>query len=287
MPSVKALCLAENETSHDGGVIPMQIVVSVPREIRKRAVELNNPFLAGLMALVLVQQAFILSGCDYIAQTRVLAQVLQTSGESFVANSEQVGAARTPLRLNSTIRPGQVVETTSGATAMVSLLPGMVLLLNPETVIKVDDLRLITDRRAAFYYIQSRQAIVRLIRGSASVTTPPTVESAELRIITPAGALVAPRATCFYIRVGSDAVHVTAAKGQFTFQSKSGGAAQKLDQGYYEHWSSATGATTSAPQAAEGNGDASRQLKQALELEHSVSDLLSQRGNVLPGFASP
>jgi FecR protein len=265
----------------------MQISGELNRALRKRAVQLKNLFSPGRPPVVFALLACILSGCDYIPPKRVLAQVLQTSGEAFaVADSAHVPSTRTSLTLNSTIRPGQIVETAPGATAMISLLPGMVLLLNPETVLRIDDLLLITSRYSTTYYIRSREAHVRLLRGSIYATTPGTVESAELQIATPAGALIAPRTACFYIRAGADTVRVTTSKGQLTFQSNSGGAAQTLDQGYYGNWSPVTGAL-SEPRAVEADEEAFQQSKEARDLERRVLDLIEKRQNVLPGFRTP
>ena len=266
----------------------MQIIGELNRAVRKRAVQLKNVFSSWPPSVVFALLAWILSGCDYIAPKRVLAQVLQTSGEVFaVADSAQVASARTSLTINSTIGPGQIVETASGATAMVSLLPGMVLLLNPETVLRIDDLLLITSRYSTTYYIRSREAHIRLLRGSIYATTPGTIESAELQVATPAGALIAPRAACFYVRAGADTVRVVTSKGQLTFRSNSGGAAQTLDQGYYGNWSPVTGAALSESRAVEGDEEALQQSKEARDLERRVLDLMEKRQNVLPGFRTP
>jgi ferric-dicitrate binding protein FerR (iron transport regulator) len=163
----------------------------------------------------------------------------------------------------------------------------MVVLLNPETELRIDDLLLVTSRYSTTYYIGSRQAHIRLLRGSFYGTTPITVESAELQVVTPAGTLIAPPAACFYVRAGADNVRVTASKGQLSFRSNSGGTAQTLEAGHYGSWSPVAGAALSEPRSVDEEEEALQESKEARDLEQRVSNLLVKEQNVLPGVRSP
>jgi hypothetical protein len=247
----------------------------------------KEPFSAGRM-VVSIFLAGTLSGCDYFPQTRVLAQALEVSGQVYETIKPAPGSsARIPLKPNSTIRPGETIETESDSTALVSLAPGMIVLLKPETELRIDELVMVTMRDSTTYYIQSRQARIRLVHGSLYAATPATFESAALQVVTPSGLLIAPPAACFYVRADPNIVRATTLKGELRFRQNSGQADETLGPGFFRTWGAQGASGSSKQQSAEADEAAIQQVKEARVFEQRVGELMLERKNVLPAWPRP
>lgn len=245
-------------------------------------VEMNRRFRFG--SLVALAGLITLAGCDYAPRRTALAQVLDVAGEVFlVGDSAATASTRRPLTRDNIIRPGQSVETSQNGTAVISLLPGMALQLNPDTTLAIDELLVAKSGTATMLAMRVRQARVRLIRGSLYATTPFTAKQTELRVETPVGTLVAPALTCFYVSTTPDTVRATIADGQLSFRGKAGGAARTLNEWYYQEWSIGTGATTSEPRLVETDPEAFQQWTEARDAESRALNLTSRLVNSLPG----
>jgi hypothetical protein len=234
----------------------------------------NFPSRAWLFSL---SPIFVL-GCDRVATDRVLARVLETNGKAVVIaeSSSQPQRTRTPLRVGMLISPGETIETAENASATISLLPGMVLQVNPNTTTAIDKLTLVKDGRTMSFLTESRKANIQLTRGSFSVVTAETYVPTELQVVTSAGVVIALQKTSLYVRATTEAVRLTNSEGTVSFQPRTGSAPGTLDAGYFQDWSVASGAPVSEPRRAETDPDGSQESKQTRELEGKMPRLKEQ-----------
>ena len=85
---------------------------------------LNKPYLLRLFAVAVFAGA--VGACDEIATTRVLPQVWEIKGDAFVL----AGGDRRALTTTAKVGAGDVVETAENASALIALMPGIVLQVN-------------------------------------------------------------------------------------------------------------------------------------------------------------
>jgi ferric-dicitrate binding protein FerR (iron transport regulator) len=219
------------------------------------------------------------SGCDYTRSVPVLAQVQESTGDAFVVAASGQTLSRTLLHAGMTIPAGQTVETTSGALATISLMPGMTLRVNPNSSIAIERLLLLKSGLKLDFPMKSRQARIELMRGSLYATTPPIITHVELELATPVGTLTAPALTTFYVNLDAEMMRAAVSRGQLTFRSKAGGAPQVVPEGQFVNWNTATGATSAEPRPVETDETVSGWSKEALDFERRASELTAKAGN--------
>jgi hypothetical protein len=220
----------------------------------------------------------ILTGCDHARTRRALARVLQVKGPAFVLTDSDRSAERRALMPKAYVGAGQLVETGPNATAIISLLPGLIIEMKPDTRLKLDDLRVVETAAV----LRSRYAGVELIHGSIYATTPNVVMNAEFQVTTPGGVLIASKNTLLCLAYARGKVRATVSWGQVRFQSKaSSSATVALEAGYYEEWSAITGTPLSAPRAVDSDNEASREAHEADDFEHRASGIMSDARGAL------
>jgi hypothetical protein len=229
------------------------------------------PSRASLFFLPLI----FLVGCDRVATNRVLAQVLEITGGAFVIDSSQSGSTRIPMRTAMLISPGQTIETGENATAMISLLPGMVMQVNSKTIVEIDKLILTRAGREMSFLMDSRQAHVQVIAGSLCAATAETYIPTELSAVTPAGEVIATQKASFFLSTTTEAVRVTSAEGRLTLRRKSGNTAT-VNTGYFCDWARGDEATTSETRPVGSDARASQESQAALILQDKMPNLMAQ-----------
>ena len=223
----------------------------------------------------------LLTGCNDDLPVSVLAEVRKSYGDAFLVRQIGKDVSRTALQEGMTIGPGQAVETSPGAMAVISLLPGITVQLNPDSSFGIDALAVIKSGHLVDYPMKSRQAKITLRRGSIYANTPPLITHVVLGISTPAGLLTAPTLSTVY--VGSDGVSVEAAvaQGQLTVRSKTGATATILPKGQFLVL--AAGGTARSPQPASANESVSERLRAANEFGQRADLTSVELNSGLPG----
>ncbi len=220
-------------------------------------------------AIILVILYFTTS-CDQPAPRRVLAQVLESTTGAFLD---------TKMNPDSSFEVGQTIVTTETGTAIISLVPGLMVQLNPNTKVVLDELLLTKSNQITFFVMESRSARVRLLRGSVCAWVAPTITQTELHIELPVGDLVASQTTSFYVGVGRETVRVTTWKGEATVQSKERGP-QSVTEGCFEDWSISTGMPLGP--ASDIGEQAAQELVAVSDAQQRFAHLLSKAINRIP-----
>jgi len=237
---------------------------------RVRVLRLSRLAAASLLAMAT-------SGCDEISTTRVLAQVMESKGDVYLCE----GPSRIPLATNSALSAGKEVETGPDATALIALLPGMVVQMDGNTLIKIDKLRFVKNGNATAFSMRLRQARIELKRGSVQAVMPVTFVRGEMEIVTPAGVLTAPETSISYVSCREDAVRAVATRGGINFRSTAG-ATMTLPPGNYIEWPIQPGKSALEPARLEDDPGASEQAKEGLEAERHVVELMPERWQMRP-----
>lgn len=231
--------------------------------------------LSGWLSSLMIAVPYFLGGCGHFSTTRVLARVLETTGEAFlVAQSSQSLQTRTPLRTGMLISQGETIETSEKASITISLLPGMIFQMNSNATVKIDELILAKGGHDSSFLMESRRGHIQLIRGSLSAVTTETFVPTDLRITIPAGKVIASQKTAFYVGVTTETVRLINSDGQLRFQGKAGSASETLDAGYFRDWGIASGAAISEARPVKADEVASQQVKDTRALESKAVDLM-------------
>jgi hypothetical protein len=181
-----------------------------------------------------------------------------------------------------TIGAGREIETGPDSTALIALLPGMVVQMKSNTVIMIDKLRFVKSGNATAFAMRLRQARIELLRGSIQVVMPVTLARGELEVLTPAGLLTAPETNIFYVGLNDVTVRAVATRGGLIFRDKTG-VAVGLSPGYYIEWRS-TGDALSEQRRLEDESVASEQAREGFETERRLNQLIPEmRNNRPPG----
>jgi hypothetical protein len=205
-----------------------------------------------------------------------MAQALEITGEAFVVETPATSAPhRKPLRAGMLIGPGQTIETGENTTAVISLLPGMFVQLQPKAVIEIDQLILVKSGQATSFLMDSRAARIRLDRGSLCAITVETYVPTELQISTRAGTVIATEKASFYLSATTEFVRLTNVESRLGFRSIRDNATKSLEPGHFETWD-LSGMTLSEAQSVESQADASEQFKTARGLEVKMSEFVSR-----------
>jgi hypothetical protein len=219
------------------------------------------------------------ASCDTIATDRVLAEVLETKGEVSIES----GQGGRNLTRETRLQAGDTVKTGADSAAMISLLPGMVVQLNPGTLVKIDKLRFARSGNATAFSMRLRQARIELLRGSLFVIMPISFAPAHVEIGTPAGPITATETNLLYASQEEGRVRVVAARGGLSFRATAGPTAPNLAAGYYiDIGDEKTGQAVSNPRRIDAEENVAQKSREALEVEHRAIELMARRRNQPP-----
>lgn len=227
---------------------------------------------------------FTFAGCDYAPGRRTLAEVRENSGNAFLLGPSGQTPSRILLHRGATIAKGQTIETNRGATVTISLMPALMLRLNSESSLSVESLRLFKSGTALEYPMKSRQARLRLDRGSLCGSTPPIITHVDLQISTPAGTVIAPALTLFSLGFEGEKIRAVVVRGQLNFRSKKGEPGETVAERQFAEWNATTGTIFSAPRDVETDQGALQALTDAVEFGRRAAELTAEARNTgLPG----
>jgi hypothetical protein len=251
-------------------------LIAVLAPLLKNLKEKQGALHGQILAMVLVLLTF--AACDHNRGTTALAEIQETGGNAFLLGP----ASRIKLIPGATISEAQTIETDRDATVTVSLMPGLMLRLKPESSLSIQKLLLVKSGIALEYPMKSRQAHLQLTRGSLCGSTPPIITHVDLRILTPAGTAIVPALTVFSLSLQDDKVRGVVARGQLTFRSKNGAAGEIVAERQFAEWNSSSGAAVSAPQNIETDHEALQDLTVATQFGGRAAELIAKARNTRP-----
>jgi hypothetical protein len=226
-----------------------------------------------------------LAGCHDTPGSRILAEIQESAGNTFLLGPSGEPASRILLRPGATISTGHTIETDRGATATISLMPALLLRLNPESSVSIQKLLLVKRGNALEYPMKSRQARLRLISGSFSASTPPIIAHVDFEISTPAGTAIAPALTVFSVGLDGEKVRAVVAQGQLRFRSKNGELGETVTERQFAEWNATSGAVITTPRDVEIDQRAVQGLRDAAEFGRRAAELTARaRDRRLPGM---
>ena len=212
----------------------------------------------------------------------MLAEVQESSGEAFLLGPSAQAASRILLHRGATISRGQTIETDRGATVTVSLMPALMFRLNPESSVSVQNMLLVKSGTSLEYPMKSRQAHLRLNRGSLCGTTPPIITHVDLQISTPAGTAIAPALTVFSLGLDGEKIRAVVASGQLRFRGKNGKPGETVAERQFAEWNATSGAVFSAPRDVQTDQQALQSLAEAVEFGRRAAELTAKGRNSRP-----
>ncbi|MFN2509067.1 MAG: hypothetical protein ABR589_09890 [Chthoniobacterales bacterium] len=221
---------------------------------------------------------FAAFGCDEIASDRVLAQVLETSGKVLAVTP----SSRRTLGPGDVISTGERLESAEGATATISLLPGMVLQLNSGTAVTIDQLLIVKSGNDFDSPMRGRQGRLQLERGSICMTTPQIFGYLDLSIGAAAGAVEAYVPAVFYVGRDNDRLRLIVARGEVNLVPKNRGESQVVREREYLDCSIGSGEVLSGPRSVEDTTEAMTHFATAIATEEKALRFLAD-----PVFGRP
>ena len=230
----------------------------------------------------------LFSGCSRSRTYNVLAEPLEPPSQAFLSSEgTALPNERTPLTAKTNISPGQTLQTTEAGTAVVDLVPGIIIQLNPNTTLAVERLEMTKSSYVTFFLVDSRRAVVRLLRGSIYAFVAPTIGQSELEIHLADGQINAAQQTCFYLDASPDANRVVVAAGQLTLQTPPQREAFTIGEAQLFEWQSGANPAIGTAVAVDDDPAVESQTQTACENQRRFSDLLTDRANRLPTHAKP
>lgn len=258
------------------------IVVRLCRRVR--LIVQQSTTSSSLRSIFAVVAAFsFAAGCDRPQTRPVLAQVLEIRGDAFTV-SDSNSAARTALRADSMIDVGHTITTSDNAAAIIALVPGIVVQLNPNTSVSVEELLLTKSSRTTFFVMESRTAHIKLLRGSIDASVISTITDTEFTIDLPGATVVASQTSSAHLVAVPDIARVTVAEGEVKIQRKQAAAANALNAECFQQWAGSTGAESSEPSPVDADENAKQEFEQACDAQRRFADLLSNAAHRLPAW---
>lgn len=177
--------------------------------------------------------------------------------------------------MDALIATGDTIETGDNATALISLLPGMVMQMNSKTAVGIDELILTRSGREMSFLMDARGARINLMAGSFCASIAETYVPTELKADTPAGLITATQKASFFLGATTEIVRVTSVDGTLTLRSQRGDES-RLNPGYFCDWTPAAESPPSEMPAIGSDAGASQQSQAASTLEGKLPDLMAK-----------
>lgn len=237
---------------------------------------------------VALAMLWLSTGCEYAPPRHVLGRVLETSGENvLVAESSHAIRGRIALGEGTLISPGEKIQTGDNARVLISLLPGVILQVNANTVVAIDRLLLTKSGEITAFVMDSREGQIQLFSGSCYCIIAETYVPTNLQITTPAGVVNATQKSSFYLRATTDTVRLFNCEGEVSIRRKPQDTASPVPQGILGDWSVATGAVVSEFRTLDGDSEAVELSKNTAAVEAYAVRFIGKTINTGFGWQNP
>lgn len=175
--------------------------------------------------------ATALAGCDFEVTRNIAPVVLETDG----AVVSRTAAADQPIVANMRLRVPATLVTDKDGRAAISLLPGALMEVEPESELQIDRVRL-SKNGNRIQEAMRRQIDLTLQRGSIDVVVQFPTESSSVRVMTPNGMLAVAAPALFRLDVFAGKTRVTCARGRLRFTATNDGEIATVDGPAVREW---------------------------------------------------
>ena len=218
----------------------------MPVECRQRFLRQHRPVGAAdlcamgnavppLAAFLFIATTF-LCGCGSSMAREASAKVLKADGLNFVSRPKQ-GSNERPLKEKSPVTVGETIHSGGDGRVALSLLPGALLQLEPNSTLTIEQLKITKDGNATEGGI-SRGLRIRLSEGAIVVIVDFEPQSADWGIATPHGELSAASAGLCRLEVTAAKTRLTSVRGEFAFRAREQDHKSRVEAGYVQEWPS-------------------------------------------------
>jgi hypothetical protein len=180
-----------------------------------------------------------------------------------------------------TVAAGETVLTDQEGNAAFDLVPGIVIELNPNTTVTIEELFLTKTSHLTFFMMDSRKAVIRVLRGSIHGFVAPSLANSSLEAHVGDAAVVATQDSCFFLEAAERVVHITVAAGKVSLHGSSGSSVDLTD-GYFEQWQPGQGNAFGRPVVTDCDPTVRLEADRACELARHFSELLGATADRLP-----
>ncbi len=208
--------------------------------------------------------------CRPLFQRQVAGTILSLEGE---AQGTQNGKS-VALTNRSWVHPGERITTAAGARLDLLLLPGVLVSLAGQSEIEIEQLRLTRDGDETIRPMTSREAKLRLLRGTLFATVGQAQRRSKMVIQTAAGSLTAFDLRTFKIEVDGNRARIMSVRGKAIFAAADGSGVVTIGPGYFAEWP----AHLAVPQAALSDLAAQAEVTQILSTEKRLRHLQKEYG---------
>ena len=211
-----------------------------------------------------------LGSCRPLFQRELAGPILALAGD---AHGTRAGNS-VALTKSSWVHPGERIATAAGARLDLMLVPGVLVEMAGETEIEIEQLRLARDGNESINPMTSREAKIRLRRGTLIGAVGQSQKRSKMIVQTNAGTLTAFGLRTFRIEADETRTRIMSVRGKAIFEPADGGALVRVEAGYFAEWP----ATPAKPQAALSDPGAQAEVTEILRTEKRLFHLQEQFG---------
>jgi hypothetical protein len=171
------------------------------------------------------------------------------------------------------VHPGDTITTAAGARLALLLVPGVLVELVGDTEMEIDELRLTRNGNENIHPMLSREATIRLRRGTLVGALSESQKRSKMTLQTNAGTLTVFDLRTFKIKVDKDRTRILSVRGNAIFQPAGGGPPATIGAGFFAEWPA-----NPEPHAALSDRNAQAEVTQILRTEKRLFHLQKQFG---------
>jgi hypothetical protein len=218
---------------------------------------------------------FALASCRPLFHRQVSGVVLAVQG---VARAKANGQTFR-LTTESHIFPETTIELPAKSQLDLMLLPGILVELAGESEIEITELLLSRDGDETIRPMKSREATLRLTRGTLCISVGRAPTGSRLRVITPAGTVIAGSGRACKVTVRGEKARIVSIEAEASFAPADGSARIKVGPGFSLAW---PGATRVPEAAAEAGPDGQEELAKASQDDVRLLSLATEHEGFIP-----
>jgi len=178
------------------------------------------------------------NGCEKPEGREVQGNVVFLQGTVTLESGKEGARYPQSATTASKLSVGDQLETSPGAAAAVSLIPGIFIHMRGGTEIVIKQMRVEKQGDAMVNAIKSRLASLRINHGVIRVSLPNVGSGeCELRLETDLGTVVAQRGALLSVRLTNETLRVLCVDGEVQWSSARGGRVDEISQGYFQDYS--------------------------------------------------
>src|ERR1043166_6743871 len=222
-----------------------------------------------LLALSIALCLLLASSCSEGISRATAAAVLSVKGRVVFGKAERNDFQ--PATLKSRIRGGDTVQSSSGASIDLALIPAALAQLSGDSEIKIDELSITKDGNQTAGGMRDRTARIRLSRGRVIILFPPTDLSPSQFAVSTDQLTIKPDSDgLFSVWTDGKTTRLTCAKGKITASAD----AQPVTvaPGYFQEWPITRKAPVPATEYAAAQIDITESLEAEQQLQNEASD---------------